>query len=122
MKKILFLIIVSITGFLIFISCTDKSPTPAPPVANTPSNRPPVANAGNDASINLPANTVNLDGSASDPDNNISAYQWTKVDGPSSFSIVHANSLTIQAANLVEGVYQFELKVTDAGGLFAKDT
>jgi hypothetical protein len=118
MKKIPFLIIVSLTGILIFISCKKSDDKPAPP-----QNHLPIAYAGNDAIITLPFNTVNLDGSAStDPDNNISAYQWTKVEGPSSFSIVHANSAATQVTNLVKGVYQFELKVTDAGGLFAKDT
>ena len=63
-----------------------------------------------------------LDGSAStDPNNNISSYLWTKISGPSSFTIANANSVQTQVTNLVEGVYQFELKVTDAGGLFDKD-
>jgi len=88
-----------------------------------PKNRPPVAHAGKDTVITLPSNSVNLDGSASnDPDNNITAYQWTKMEGPSSFNIVNANSVTTQVTNLSEGVYQFELKVTDADGLFSKDT
>ncbi|HEX7846814.1 MAG TPA: PKD domain-containing protein, partial [Chitinophagaceae bacterium] len=86
-------------------------------------NSPPVANAGADQTITLPANTVNLNGSASsDPDNNISTYSWTKVSGPLSFTIVNTNAVQTQVTNLVEGVYQFELKVTDAGGLFDKDT
>ena len=40
----------------------------------------------------------------------------------SSFSIANANVVTTQVSNLTVGVYQFELKVTDAGGLFSKDT
>ena len=48
-------------------------------------------------------------------------YQWTKVDGPASFTIANANSVTTRVTSLVEGVYRFELKVTDAGGLFSKD-
>ena len=86
-------------------------------------NRPPVANAGRDTIIALPASTVNLDGSKStDPDNNIASYTWTKISGPSSFNIVNANAVQTQVTNLVEGVYQFVLMVTDAGGLFSKDT
>jgi hypothetical protein len=117
-------IILFVTLSVTFLSCQRefKPPTQPPPVVNNPSNRPPQANAGIDTSTTLPGNTVILDGSATDPDNNISTYRWTKVDGPSTFSIVNANSLTTQAANLVEGVYHFELKVTDAGGLFARDT
>jgi N-acetylneuraminic acid mutarotase len=86
-------------------------------------NRPPTANAGPDQTITLPTNNVTLNGSASsDPDNNITSYQWTKISGPSSFSIVNANAIQTHVPNLVQGVYEFELKVTDAGGLFSKDT
>ena len=89
----------------------------------TQPNRPPVANAGPDQTITLPTNTVTLDGSAStDPDNNITTYLWTKISGPTSFTITNANSVQTQITNLAEGIYQFELKVTDAGRLFAKDT
>jgi dipeptidyl aminopeptidase/acylaminoacyl peptidase len=85
-------------------------------------NRPPVANAGADQVITLPSNSVNLDGSAStDPNNNITSYAWTKISGPSSFTIANANAAQTQVTNLIEGVYEFELKVTDAKGLFDKD-
>jgi Tol biopolymer transport system component len=91
--------------------------------AMTTINHAPVAHAGNDTTITVPANTANLDGSKStDPDNNITSYQWTKISGPSSFNIGNANAVQTQLTNLVEGVYQFELKVTDAGGLVDKDT
>ena len=87
------------------------------------SNKPPVANAGPDQSIVLPTNNVTLDGSASyDPDNNIINYSWTKISGPSSFTILNATAVQTQLNNLEQGIYQFELKVTDAGGLFSKDT
>ena len=86
-------------------------------------NQPPVANAGKDTIILLPVNTVMLDGSAStDPDNNIVSYSWTKISGPSSFNIVNVNAVQTQVSNLTEGTYQFELKVTDAGGLIDRDT
>ena len=86
-------------------------------------NRPPVANAGADQTITLPTNTINLNGSGStDPDNNIATYLWTKISGPSSFSITNVNAIQTQVTNLVEGVYQFELKVTDADALFSVDT
>ncbi len=94
-------------------------------VVNDPTqpNRPPNANAGVDQTINLPTNTITLDGSGStDPDNNITNYLWTKISGPFSFNFVNASTVQTQVNNLVEGVYLFELKVTDAGGLFYKDT
>ena len=92
---------------------------------NDPSqpNRPPVANAGTDQTIILPTNNIIVDGSGStDPDNNITNYQWTKISGPSPSIITNANAVQTQVNNLIEGVYQFELKVTDAGALFSKDT
>jgi len=86
-------------------------------------NHPPIANAGTDTTITLPANTINLDGSRStDPENSITSYAWTKISGPSSFNISNVNVVQTQVTNLVSGIYQFELKVTDAGGLFSKDT
>jgi len=89
----------------------------------TGANRPPIANAGADQLITLPANAVTLDGSAStDPDNNFIGYSWAKISGPSLFSISNPTSTQPQLTNLVEGVYQFELTVTDFFGLFSKDT
>jgi hypothetical protein len=86
-------------------------------------NRPPVANAGVDQTIILPNNTITLNGSGStDLDNNITSYAWTKISGPSSFTISNATSMQTPVTNLVQGVYQFELKVKDAGALFSKDT
>ncbi len=90
---------------------------------STQPNRPPVAKAGADQTITLPTNTINLDGSGStDPDNNITSYAWTKIAGSSSYNITNANTMQTPVTNLIQGVYQFELKVTDAGGLFSKDT
>lgn len=126
MKKIfLFFLIVFATQAQVFISCKKDSAsgslTNNPP--NPPPNHLPIANAGNDTTIVAPANTVNVDGSAStDPDNNITSYLWTKISGPVSFSIANAGTVKTQITNLIEGVYQLELKVLDAGGLFAKDT
>ena len=86
-------------------------------------NQPPVANAGADTTITLPANTVTLNGSASaDPDNNISNFLWTRISGPSSFNIMNANSIQTLVINLAAGTYLFELRLTDASGLMAKDT
>jgi Tol biopolymer transport system component len=86
-------------------------------------NHPPVAKAGADQTIILPANSATLDGSAStDPDNNIVSYLWTKISGPSSPDIVTTNAAQTTINNLAEGTYAFELTVTDADGLSASDT
>jgi hypothetical protein len=86
-------------------------------------NQPLVADAGIDQTILLPASTTIHDGSGSyDLNNNITSYACTKISGPTAFSILNPGSDVTQLTNLVEGIYQFELKVTDAGNLFAKNT
>jgi Bacterial Ig domain len=88
----------------------------------TPPNQPPAANAGSDQTITLPANSVTLDGSGNDPDRTITAYQWTKVTGPAQGTITNTTSAQTSATSLVQGTYQFELRVTDNNGAFGRDT
>jgi hypothetical protein len=91
--------------------------------SNKPVNKPPVAIAGTDQILTLPVNSTSLDGSTSaDLDSNITTYQWTKVSGPSSFSLSNLRTAQTQLTGLVQGMYLFELKVSDAGSLFSKDT
>jgi hypothetical protein len=86
-------------------------------------NQPPQACTGADQVLTLPINTTTLDGSRStDPENNITAYQWTKIAGPASYSLTSASNVKTDVTTLTEGVYLFELMITDAGGLFDKDT
>jgi hypothetical protein len=86
-------------------------------------NQPPTAIAGPDQVITLPTDSVSLDGrQSSDPDGKISEWLWTKISGPASFTIIKPTDSTTKVIVFVTGTYQFELKVTDAGGLFAKDT
>ena len=86
-------------------------------------NHPPNAFAGDDQTIIWPINSALLDGSrSSDPDYNIHSYKWTNISGPPSFTIVDSNAVQTQVTNLTEGVYLFELTVTDAALLVTKDT
>jgi len=87
-----------------------------------PSKNAPVANAGIDITTFLPVGPIFLNGSASDADNNIVSVLWTKVSGPSSFSFDNATAAQTYVRNLVQGVYQFELKVTDKTRLVDRDT
>ncbi len=87
-----------------------------------PPNQGPVANAGTDIVINLPVNNTTLNGTASfDPDGSITAYQWTKLSGPSQFTIANPAAATSPLNNLVAGVYVFRLKVTDNKGATNED-
>ena len=86
-------------------------------------NLPPIAEAGPDVSINLPGNSTTLNGSSSsDEDGTIGSFQWRKIAGPATFTIVDPNAATTVVNNLVEGTYYFELKVTDNEGAFDLDT
>src|SRR6185312_2205036 len=76
-------------------------------------NIPPTANAGSDKLITLPINSVTLSGSGTDADGSIVSYQWTSISGSNSGAINNVNSASATLTNLLEGTYQFELKVTD---------
>jgi len=82
----------------------------------------PVANAGADVNLVLPANSSTLNGSASTtPAGGALTYAWTKVSGPASFTITGENTATPSISNLAEGVYQVKLVVTNIQGLSAED-
>ncbi len=95
---------------------------PPPPA---PVNQTPVSNAGNNATITLPANSVNVDASGSyDPDGSIVAYWWVQDSGPSWASIADQAAVRTTIGNLVQGVYVFTLQVRDNAGVigFSKIT
>jgi hypothetical protein len=86
-------------------------------------NKPPIANAGQDIKIVLPLDSLTLDGkSSSDPDGKIIAWEWTMIGGASAVAINFSITEQASVRNLVAGEYQFELKVSDDGGLFSRDT
>ncbi len=87
-----------------------------------PINEPPTADAGPDINIILPVNSVSLNGSGNDPDGTIASYQWSKISGPSQYSIVSSRKAQVTVRSLVQGVYLFELQVTDNSGVIARDT
>lgn len=115
MKKIIPVLI----AVLYCAACKKEDPC----VRCTNVNQPPLAQAGSDTSIILPLDTLFLDGSASfDPDGSIVHWFWTMVSGPIVSIFTNTQAARTGVANLTEGTYLFELKVTDKGGLSAKDT
>ncbi|HTL06617.1 MAG TPA: PA14 domain-containing protein [Chitinophagaceae bacterium] len=96
----------------------------ASPASPTPStNQKPVANAGADITLTLPANKAQLNGSASaDTDGNIVKWEWSWQSGPSNYTIADAKASVTDVTGLVEGAYVFLLKVTDDKGNIAQDT
>jgi len=49
-------------------------------------------------------------------------YRWTKIAGPTKYRIVSPDSAVTAVTDLEEGIYQFELKVTNSRGLSGRDT
>ena len=125
MKKslLLFLAIISFIYYLLAVGCQKQGNDLSTDSPQQPQyNHAPIANAGNDTAITLPANTATLNASLStDADNNIKSYQWTKISGPVC-DIANANTAQTQVTDLIAGTYIFEIKVTDASDLFDKDT
>jgi len=82
-----------------------------------PSNRAPVANAGTDRTITLPATTA-LSGSVRDdglpsPPASLSAT-WTKVSGPGTVNFTNPNALSTTASFSSAGTYVLRLSVSDS--------
>ena len=69
----------------------------------------------------MPVNTATLSGSGGDVDGTVVSYSWQQISGPSGYNIVNANSSGTNVTNLVQGVYQFELTVTDNSGATGSD-
>lgn len=130
MKKIhFFTIIILVVIVIISANCTKEAPATSnstvsnnPPPPPPPINTPPIAYAGSDLQLILPANTCFLFGSAYDKENSIQQVLWNKISGPASFLIEDPNSSSTPVRNLELGVYQFELTVRDSLGLMSKDT
>jgi hypothetical protein len=94
-------------------------PVDSPP--NPPANQAPMVNPGVNQTINLPADTVQLDGSKSfDPENGPLSFRWTLENGPTDPPIINADKAIATVAGLEEGNYGFRLTVTD--GMGATDT
>ncbi|MDF7814857.1 malectin domain-containing carbohydrate-binding protein [Hymenobacter sp. YC55] len=84
---------------------------------NAAANVPPVANAGPDKTVTLPANTTTLSGSGTDSDGNVITYAWTQVSGPNIATFSNAAVAAPSVGNLVAGAYVFSLIVKDNAGL-----
>ena len=101
---------------IVLVACKKESPE-----ALTVKNEKPVAIAGPDQVISV--DSVFLSGGNSYENNGaITEYLWTKIYGPDTFNIKDPTAAKTFVNKLVQGIYGFELKVTDNTGLFARDT
>lgn len=80
----------------------------------------PLVDAGVDRDIQLPLNTITINGAASDPDGTIASTLWTQNSGPA-VVLNNPNALNLQIDNLVAGDYEFQLTATDNDGLISSD-
>ncbi|ELR68517.1 hypothetical protein C900_00351 [Fulvivirga imtechensis AK7] len=80
----------------------------------------PIADAGKNLRISLPADTVILHGAGDDPDGIIVDYQWAQLAGPRAM-ITEISEKDVKVSGLIAGIYLFELTVTDNDGLKGKD-
>lgn len=83
--------------------------------SSTSSNAAPVARAGSDFNLKLPASTAYVRGSASDSDGSIVSYNWVKLSGPSC-NLSNATTPNLTAWRMVAGSYVFRLTVKDNKG------
>lgn len=86
-----------------------------------PTNLPPVANAGQNVTINLPQTWAVLNGSQSTDDIKIVQYLWKLVSGPTVVNILNANASIANATGMTIGSYSFELSVIDENKNNASD-
>lgn len=89
-------------------------------VNSATANRPPVANAGEDLTINLPQNSTAITGIGADAETTELTYAWEKIAGPA-LTISHQNSATLALSGMEEGLYKFSFTVTDKEGQTAVD-
>lgn len=89
--------------------------------AAPPNNQSPTANAGTDKQLILPNNSIDIQGSGTDADGTVVAYTWTKITGPSTFTLTNSNTAKVTVSNLVAGTYVFRLTVTDNQGASGTD-
>ncbi len=80
-------------------------------------NQYPLVDAGADVTIDLKydSNIVTLNGSGSDPEEGSNVtFLWSQLSGPGTANLRNATTATLEAAGLIEGVYKFQLAVSDS--------
>jgi hypothetical protein len=83
----------------------------------------PIAQAGPDQNVTLPAGaTVSLSAfGSSDPDGTITTYAWSNVSGPNTPTFSAGSSQNTDVSTLIAGTYVFRVTVTDNGSLTDTD-
>lgn len=82
---------------------------------------PPRSDAGQDVVIQLPTDWAVLDGRDSVDDHGISRYEWTLVKGDTAINMKVTHPGLLKISGLQEGVYTFQMTVTDIAGQKSSD-
>lgn len=69
-----------------------------------------------DATVTLPATSVQLGGLINDNGNPITQYQWTQISGPGTATLATPSSINCVVGNLTNGIYVFRLTTKIASG------
>jgi hypothetical protein len=112
--SILFLMALSV--LFINTNCSKEAET------DLPEKNAPKADAGPDINLEIPRDWTPLTGKASDTDGSIESFKWTRISGPQAYLLEEESTASARVVWMEEGEYQFELTVTDNGGLVDKDT
>jgi len=106
---------IALAGIL-FTSCQkDNDPVDVDP-------KPPVADAGNPQTVQMPLNSFTLTGTATTTNGYITGYLWSLISGPNNPVITSPSSTSTTVTDLVAGVYHFQFLVVDSAGLTGVDT
>lgn len=82
---------------------------------------PPRSDAGQDVVIQLPTDWAVLDGRDSVDDHGISHYEWALIKGDTTINMKVTHPGLLKISGLQEGVYTFQMTVTDTAGQKSSD-
>lgn len=124
MKKTnIFLSVCALTATLFsFQNCGDKFHSGSFSTLNNSeevdveANQAPTVSAGEDKTLNLPANSTSLSAMATDSDGTIVQIQWMQMSGPNTATLSGQNTTNLSVSGLASGSYVFRVLATDDSG------